>query len=120
LGFEPGAEKGHPTVVASSNPNSFSGRLASPHSQGRGIEISLDIAELSSLSRMRGSRARLRRLVSAPIMSTICRRRATSSARARICSSGIGLGSGRTCSAKRAITSASSRSLLARRPIALA
>ena len=59
-------------------------------------------------------------LLSMPIISTIWRRLATSSARIWVCSSSTGRGSGRTCSAKRAISSASSRSVLARRPMARA
>lgn len=65
-------------------------------------------------------RAWRRRLASMPIISTIWRRRATSSAKPWACSEATGRGSGRTCSAKRAIGAASSRSVLASRPVARA
>jgi len=50
----------------------------------------------------------------------ICRRRVTSSPSARACASGMGRAGGRTCSAKRAMISASSASVLASRPVARA
>src|SRR5215211_782546 len=61
-----------------------------------------------------------RRLVSMPIISMIWRRLPTSSARWLLSGSGRGRACGLTRSAKRAITSASSVSVLARRPMALA
>ena len=60
------------------------------------------------------------RLVSMPIISMIWRRRPTSSARWTLSGSRRGRACGRTRSAKRAITSASSVSVLAKRPIARA
>ena len=67
-----------------------------------------------------GLRAVRWRLRSMPIISTSWRRRATSSASPCAASLGRGRGSGRTASAKWAITSASSRSVLASRPVARA
>ena len=58
------------------------------------------LSSRSTLLRARRLARRLRRLRSAVIISTIWRRRATSSASARACSSGTGRGAGATASAK--------------------
>ena len=78
------------------------------------------LSRRSTLLIMRRLVRRPRRFRSAVIISTIWRRRVISSPRLRACSSGTGLGSGRTASAKWAPAAASRVSVLASRPVARA
>ena len=67
-----------------------------------------------------GTVTRISRERSAPIISMICRCRATRSAKSRVAPSGKGRGSGLVASAKRAMMAASIKSVFARCPSALA
>src|SRR5580704_10592904 len=92
------------------------------------VDILIDAGQLllqrfksrAMLLRRWGTAIRFSRWRSAPIISMICRRRATRSASSRVALSGNGRVSGLFASAKRAMTAASIGSVLARCPSALA
>ncbi len=104
--------------------SSFSRQAGVPRmavSISRSISLSRVCSSATIRARPRSTRRWVscrRRLFSAPIISTSCRRRATSSPKACAWVLGSGRGSGRMAWPKRAMIWASSRSVLTRRPAA--
>ena len=84
------------------------------------LELFFEPVDVSVDPFLTGLAAPLSRLVSATIISVICRRLATRARNSNVTSSGIGRTDGRTASAKRLRIMASIRSVLANCPVALA
>src|SRR4051794_5000966 len=95
-------------------------RTAAPRSRSIPASASSSQRRWASIPSRRAGSAARRRLRSATSIPSSWRRRATRAPRRRVASSGKGRAGGRTASAKRAIVSASRRSVFASRPVARA
>ena len=110
---DPGAGDGRPTPGTEASRSSFSRQAGEPRTASSMSVSRLESSFCSAASRRamlfcrRFSIRRFWRWRSATIIWTIWPRRATRSARSRVCSSGIGLMSGLAASTKWAITAAS-------------
>src|SRR3954452_5185718 len=115
-GPAPGTERGSSSLAR----QAALSRTAVPRSRSIPASASSSQRRWASIPSRRAGSAAWRRLRSATSISSSWRRRATRAPRRRVASSGRGRAGGRTASAKRAIASASRRSVFASRPAARA
>src|SRR4051794_27818933 len=113
-GPTPGTERGSSSLAR----QAALSRTAVPRSRSIPASASSSQRRWASIPSRRAGSAAWRRLRSATSIPSSWRRRATRAPRWRVASSGRGRTGGRTASAKRAIASASRRSVLASRPVA--